>query len=340
MVKTSTWHAILLAIIIPSSLFLFLVILIRSDYYGVHHVSLRVPIVLDFVITAPFIYFLFIRKKAIPRYTVASVLIIGVIIASIYLPLEDQDLLIQIRKWVVPILEIGILSLVGWKIFNLIRQSKKSRFTHSDFYDSILHASQQVFPGTPGLVLASEISMMYYLICGWKPKILRANEFSYHKKSGSGIIYGTLLFVFAIEAWVVHFMVMRWNPIVAWILTGITVYGILQFLALLASLKQRPIILDAPEKTLKVNYGFMLSVNIPLASIESIEKTSRTPRDPKGFLKTFPLESHNVIIHFKDEITFHMMYGRKKEAQCIGLFLDERELFVNHISRFVATSEK
>ena len=335
MVKTFTWHATLLAIIIPSSLFLFLVILIRSDYYGVHHVSLRVPIVLDFVITAPLLYFLFVRKKKIPNYTVFSIFIIGVILASYFLPHSDQELLLYIRKWIVPVLEILILSIIIRKTVSLVKQTKKSRADHGDFYDAIRKASHTIFPGTPGAILASEISMIYYLIRGWKPKILRANEYSYHKKSGSAIIYFTLLFVFVVEAWVVHILMIRWNPVVAWILTILTIYGILQFTALLASLRRRPIIIDRHGKILLIRYGYMMESSIPLGKIDKIEQTSRTPRDTKGFIKTFPLESHNIIIRFREDISFQLMYGRTKKCRAIGLHIDERENFVSLINKFL-----
>ena len=68
---------------------------------------------------------------------------------------------------------------------------------------------------------------------------------------------------------------------------------------------------------------------IPIDSFESIELSKKSVKDVDGARKFSPLgdlESHNLILYLKDEITMNGMYGiRSVRCKVVALHVDEVE---------------
>jgi len=255
------------------------------------------------------------------------------VVEGYILPAEHQTLLTNIKFIAIPVLEFGILSTIIYKIISL-RNSLKNT-SGEDFYDRLLIACHEVFPNRIGKLLATEIAVVYYFF-GWSYKQKKSPlQFTGYLKSGIRSTIGVLLFLVVAETAVLHLLVAHWNETIAWILTIIGIYTIVQIVAVLRSLSQRLIKIDPTKNCLALKYGFGTQTTISISEIDSIEKTRRsiTNNENHCSLSLFEmLDTHNVIIKLKNENTLFKIYGIEKKYTSIAVFVDEVDLFIKEIN--------
>src|SRR5690606_33023710 len=108
------------------------------------------------------VYFLFIRKTKIPKLTVYIFIFAGVLIASITIPEQHQNVLTLAKRWLLPVLEFFIISTILIKIFLQIGRSRKSK-NEVDSYTLIKTVVGDFFSGEKiKTLVATEIAVFYY----------------------------------------------------------------------------------------------------------------------------------------------------------------------------------
>ena len=312
---------------LPFGLLIGLVFLMQSSLVSGND-TLILAITADLLLTIPFIYFLLIRKSAIPNTTVVPVMFIGLLLGTYYLPKESQSYLVLFKTWALPFIELSILSLILFKIRKTILSYKKRSSASPDFYDTLQEVCSEILPQPLVRAFATEVAVGYYGFIHWKEKKIQPNEFSYHQKSGTFALFMILIMIIGIETLAIHILLSLWNPTVAWILTALSLYTGIQFFGFAKALAQRPITIK--ENTLHLRYSIMREAPIPLAAIQSITLSKTTLENNPLTLKLSPLgelESHNVIIQLKSEQQLIGLYGMKKSFKTIGLYVDAPEAF-------------
>lgn len=320
----SKWLLIGIVIFSISSLAVFL----YSSKFIQTSESISFGILLDLLITIPLIYLFVIWKKQIPKFTVAYVFVAGIFIAKFLLPNSQQDLIKQVQYLVIPLIEIGILGIVLYKMRAISLQFKSS--DELDFFNRLIIACQEVFPKRVAKILATEISMFYYLFDFSKNQKIKPNQFTYFKRSGIKMVLSVFLFLILIETIVVHILISNWNESIAWLLTFISAYTLIQILAIMRSMSKRLISVDLDSKTLHLKYGIGCQTDIPFNQLSSIEKfrNSHTKDDNHIFLSLFDLlDSNNITIKLKSQNTLYKLYGIEKRYQSISMFIDDKDHF-------------
>ncbi len=323
---------------IPVSILIFLIWLTQSALYLDAPNPLTVGITLDFIITIPFIYALVIWKSAIPKFTILSVMVFCIIIASYMIPSDQIGLLTSIKTILVPLIEFGILGFVSWQARAIIREYKQSDKQELDFFELISEACRRSLPGRVGGVFATEIAVFYYVFFAPRKQELKPNEYTYFKKSGIKTLVGVVLGVALCELFVMHFLVQKWSVTVAWVLTFFSAYACLQIIALLRSMNSRLFSIDSENKVLKLKYGFVNYTTIPLDIIKEVRLHRRSLPSDKRVVLLSPLDlldSHNIIIDLTEEHTLHRIYGLKKQFKSIAIYVDEKDQFVNQLNGFI-----
>ncbi len=308
--------------------------LVQSSVFAADPGKFSTLITIDLLVTLPVLHFLLIRKKEIPKFTVFSVFIIGMIAASFILPQEHRSFLDMVKTYALPVIEFGVLGFIIWKVRKTILSFRKEKGEEADFFTVLKKATSEAFPKGVSVLLATEIAVMYYLFHPKGGKTLAENEFSYHKKNGIALVVGTFIGIIAIETFAVHILVAKWSHIAAWVLTFLSIYTGLQLTALIRSFGKRPIVLDKENGILKLRYGFFADFELPLDAIESIDKTSRTPREKEGFeplSQLGSLDGHNLILNLKEEYSLSGFYGIKKKFSRLGIYIDEKDRFVEEV---------
>jgi len=316
---------------VPIGLLAIIILLIKSSFLKEND-TLSLAITTDLLLTVPLVYFLLIRKSSIPKTTVIPVMVIGLFIGLYFLPKENQTYLILFKYWALPVIEFSILTFVIIKVRKAITAYKQLQRSTPDFYDTLKNVCSEILPKKLVIPFSTEVAVIYYGFISWKQRTLKSNEFTYHKKSSTPSLLGGFIMIIVIETIALHFLLSNWSPILAWILTGLSIYTAIQVFGFARALSQRPIVIA--ENNLLLRYGLMNESTIPISEIEGVVLSGKGLE--KGALtKTLsPLgefESYNIIISLKKENTLVGLYGFVKNFKTIAIYIDEPRDFKEKI---------
>ncbi|WP_247672574.1 hypothetical protein [Aquimarina sp. MMG016] len=313
---------------VPVLLIVSMVLITKSKLFSANPNTLSIAITIDLLFTIPIVYLLLIRKKNIPKTTIVPFFVLGIVIASYIIPKEHQSILDWAKNWVFPILELGVVTFVIYKVRKSLLRLKQHTKLKPDFFSALKETCNEILPKQIAILLAMELAVFYYGFVYWKKRTIAKNEFTYHRNSGSvGLLIG-LIGIIGIETYVLHILLLKWNTIAAWIITGLSVYSGIQILGFLKSLTKRPIYIE--DNILYLRYGILSEATIPIKNIESIELSSKDLELNAETRKLSPLgnlENHNVIITLKQENTFTGLYGMKKSFKQLAFYIDNHEMF-------------
>ncbi len=305
---------------IPLLIMGLMVFIAKSSIFRMNPDNLAIGITFDLILTTPFVYFLFIRKTNIPKTTFVLIMVLGIAASSIILPSENQHYLNLFRSWVLPIIELSILTFVVYNIRKAIKNHKQNKELTFDFFTSLKNICYEILPKKIAVPFATEIAVFYYGFFYWKKRVLKENEFSYHKNSGTIVSLFAFIFIIGIETFVFHILLIKWNSVAAWIFTFLSVYTAIQLFGFLKSMIKRPISIE--NNKLNLYYGIMGEVIIDINEISSIEISSKDIEFNKEIRNFSFLDSHNIIIKLKKENTFSGVYGIKRKFNSLALYVD------------------
>ncbi|MDA9348547.1 hypothetical protein OAC54_01970 [Polaribacter sp.] len=318
---------------IPLLIIGIMVFITKSNIFSANPSSLSIGITFDLLLTVPLVYFLLIRKTNIPKITVVTFLIVGIIICSLILPTENQYYLNLFKTWVLPFVELSILSFVIFNVRKGIKRYKLNKTESFDFFTTLKNTCYEILPKGIVIPVVTEIAVFYYGFVHWKKRKLKDNEFTCHKDSGTVSLLIAIMFIVAIETITFHILLAKWNTTVAWILTFLSIYSGIQIFGFVKSMFKRPISIENDKLFLR--YGIMNETTIDLVNIDSIEISSKdielnTETRKLSFLGE--LESHNVVIKLKKENTLIGLYGIKRTYKNLALHVDNKIEFKNRIN--------
>ena len=285
-------------------------------------------IAFDLVIFIPLIYLLLIQKTSIPKTTIVPIMVLGFVVGTLLLPESRQGYLQMFKTYAIPVVELGVIAYIIYKVRRAIQVFRRHKKGAPDFYSTLITTSRTLLPRPLVVPFVTEISVLYYGLVAWKTPQLPKNAFTYHKGSSSLALWGTFILLVIAETFVFHILIMQWSEIAAWVLSALSVYTALQCFGFAKSLARRPI--QITTDTLSLRYGIIAEANIPLASIEAVELTTR---DITGTLKAktlspiSSLEGHNVVLSLKSPQVLRGLYGIKNEVTTIAFHIDRPEEF-------------
>lgn len=124
--------------------------------------SLNLAITVYLLFTVPLVYFLLIRKSDIPNTTVIPVILIGLVLGSYFLPKDSQSYLTIFKTWILPIIELSILTFTIIKVRKAISTYKKMNGLSPDFYIALKSTCYEILPKRLVFHFATEITVFYY----------------------------------------------------------------------------------------------------------------------------------------------------------------------------------
>lgn len=321
------------AFVIPLALILSLVLLINSNAFSANQSTLSTYIIIDFLFTIPIIYFLLIRKRSISNLTVAPVLIGCIVIASYVLPNANQELLSSIKTWLIPIVELSVLTIIVFKVRKAITVYKKTANKHPDFYSTLVEVCESLFPKTVAKLAANEIALIYFAFFNFKKTTLKSNEFSNYKGSGVLTTLGALILVVGIEMVTIHVLAAKWSTTLAWVLTILSFYSALQLIGIIRSVPKRPIAINDDHVVLR--FGMLSETQIPFEAIKSVQFAKSSEYIKEKGTKTLSLlgelENSNVVIHVNEPQQLEFIYGKPKTYTKLFLFVDDHQNFISQL---------
>ncbi|MEM6632038.1 MAG: hypothetical protein AAF694_20345, partial [Bacteroidota bacterium] len=109
---------------VPLVILLFLALLPSTIAFQRAPSEISLGILLDLLISIPLVYSVLGRKTTIPSFTVLYVLLIGIVAAGFILPADQQYVLSRAKVMLIPMVEMGILSVLVYKIISLKKSFK------------------------------------------------------------------------------------------------------------------------------------------------------------------------------------------------------------------------
>ncbi len=288
-------------------------------------------IVYDLTLIAPLAYLALIWNTEIKRITAVPVFIIGLVIANIITPEQQNYHLTIISNYLLPVVELGVISFIIIKVRKMINAFKQNNET-SDFLITLQLSAIEVLQSKKiGMIFTTEIGMIYYALFAWKRPKIEANQFSSYRENGIIAIYIAITFVLIAETVGLHFLLMKWNAIVAWVIFGLSIYTGIQLIGHTKSMLHRFTEITATK--LHIKYGLFGDTQIDYDNIQRIEQSTNNVEDKKvqkiGLLGE--MEGHNIIIYLREKVTITKAYGLTKKADIIMLHLDNKQEFIHQI---------
>lgn len=329
MIKTTKIQKNILLFSVPLVIITLMVLIACSTLFGKAPNILALGITFDLLLISPLLYFLLIRKTTIPKTTVIPLIVLSVVICSFILPAEHQYYLSLFKTWILPLIEVFVLAFISYNLVKAIRQYKQNKSElHADFFTILKSTCYNILPKATVIPFVTEISVFYYGFIYWKKRKLNTNEFSYHKDSGTiGLLIAIFLLII-VETITIHFLLVKWSNIAAWVLTGLSIYTAIQVIGFSKSIIKRPIIIE--DNKLYLRYGIMNETIIDITNIESIELSSKDIELNKETRKLSflgNLDSHNLILNLKTENTLSGLYGLEKNYRILAFHVDEKHDF-------------
>lgn len=289
-------------------------------------------ITFDLFVSIPVVYYLLVRKTTISNKSISVILTLNLIVAGYILPKQNQYYLDIFKNWFAPIIELFIIGFLIYNVRNIIDKSKKQNNKNADFFTVLKKVTSELVPSKISIALATEIAVFYYGFLNWKKRILKNNEFSYHKESGAITVLITFMFSGVIEIFVLHKLLLKWSSTAAWILTAISLYTVIQIYGILRSLPKRPFLIE--KNGIYLRYGILSETYIFFKNIESIELFSKDIEKNDKIRNLSPfgkMEGHNIRIKLKEENVLYSLYGIKREYHTLLFFVDKKNEFTKQI---------
>lgn len=154
-------------------------------------------------------------------------------------------------------------------------------------------------------------------------------EFAYHRSLAP--LMAMFLVIASVELLVVHLLVSLWSRRVAWVLTAISVAGLVWVVRFMRSLKALPVIVGADSVTFRT--GRLMRLDVPTAHIAGLRRVW-TGSDMKraGVLKMSLLAYPNVFVDLVTPQPF-VLAGRSRSIDAIAHRLDDPSGFAAALSR-------
>lgn len=317
-------------VIMASGIVLISLWLMTSSQFESQRSLLAIGSSVDMALIIPLVYFLLIRKSTIPKITVVPVFIISLTIAFQVIPNSYHSTLSGIEMLVAP-LELGIIAFL---IYKVIQVNKRLGQTHGSLRNFPERMKEVLLDLNARLILAnvasSEASLFYYTFLGWKkPQPLLPNEFSYYQKSGYQSVFVLVLFLLPVETFVLHYWLMTISRILAWVLTGLSLYSLFFVFGDRNAMRHRPIQIN--QNSLLINIGIRWSFELPYRMIEKIELREGDEHSEK-FVNLSSFGHGNVVISLKEKTEVRGIYGIKKSTDKLVLSIDNKDKFFKLIS--------
>jgi hypothetical protein len=286
--------------------------ILHSSWFADDATLFSAAISIDLTITATLlVWWLGVHRAGWPRWTIGATIGAGLLTARTALP--DTDVVtVLIGIWVIA--ELALVTLAIARLRTVIRIAR-GHHGAGPIAALVAGLSAARVPARIAELIATDAIVLWLGITGWFRRS-RAG-LTMHRTNGWALIIGVFLALIVVEAALVHLVVVEWSVLVAWILTGSSIYAALWFGADLHVLRLYPLRVDREHVHLAL--GIRWRAEIPRAAITSIEDVREAP---KGAFDA-GLGGANLVLHLDREVELRGLFGIRRRATAIALTLDD-----------------
>lgn len=247
-VRGGEWRYFVAAAI---AIYLCLIWISRVNALTAHSRLVDWAVACDLVITVPGVYYFLLIRRGRSLWSPLLIVVFAGARAAVYLTPSVGQTLSPAFRW----LSIPVeLFAVGSIVYRL-RSIDKSQ----DMRSRLQGMSRAIFRYQwASDLVAAEIETIYFALFSWgekRPEKQGWLSISMGEASGYTMLLSVVGLVLAFEAIPTHILVRQWSPRVAWVCTGVTLYGLMWVVAALRSLHLRPTLVG--NETLVLRLGLL-----------------------------------------------------------------------------------
>lgn len=298
---------------------------VASNYFRQAPDTLATAVTVDLILTPPLLGWLFlIRTRRLPIFALIPMTVLGTVTAFLIVPAEHRHAL-RALETIVPVIELGILTLILFRFRKALRHYRAARADNADSIDALEQAIGAALDSPrAGAIAATEFTILRYGIAGWFTKTPPADDrtFSYHRRAGYPAILGVISLVMFMEILGLHFLLMRWTPIAAWIATLLGVYSALWIYGDYHAGRLNPIRLVGDE--LHVRTGFRWKVRVPLSAVAAVHATEPSVPAKERVAFVF-MGQPDFWVELQQPRQVSGIFGISRRTRWLGLGADDAE---------------
>lgn len=282
----------------------------------------------DLTVVVPLLYYMLLaRRRGWPAVTTLPVFLASIGLAHALIPSAQEHVLRPLGV-AAAAAEIVLAGVVVHKVYRLRRAYEERKAGGFDVVSALRDSASRVLGKVAGGALAYELAVFHYASAGWRRTPPESDRsFSYHRSTGYTALAWAIGMVLVVETAAVHALVRLWSPLVAWILTGLSVYAAIWWIGDTQAVRLRPIEVDG--STLKLRLGLRWTIDVPVAEIERVGAPSggAPPDRESGYLKAVLVGEPNRRVELASEQAAVGPYGLTKKVKVLDLRLDEPDRF-------------
>jgi hypothetical protein len=320
---------------LAAALYAFCILSLHSQAFALRPDLISGAVTFDFVVSVPCLYWWFmVRKARWPALSLLPVLVLCLLVASLLLPAEHRQPL-RLAQYLVVFAELTAVAVVAAKAVGAAkayRSRAQAGGGDDDPVELLRFSLRQTLPAERvSDVVADELALVYYALFSWRRRVApRADEeaFSYHRESGYGSLLLAFTFVAVLELVGAHFLVTAWwGRGAAWVLTGLSLYGLLWLLGFYQAVRLRPVTVG-PD-SLRVRVGLRWNILVPLSQIEDVLQSvpGQPPPTAADYLRAVALGEPQFIIKLREPLTARGLYGSSRRVRALGVAVDDPAAF-------------
>ena len=270
---------------------------------------------LDIVLIVTAIYYwLLVRPGIRGRASVLPIALLGVLRATLLFP--DARVL---TAAIAGLCEAGLIAFV---MVHVRSRARRHANRLSDPADALRASLESLLAPHVARFVAAELSIFYYALFSWrsKPHVPEdARAFTLHEKTGHADLFYAVAALSVFEIFPVHLLLHHWRPALAWIATGLSLYGMIWLIGLARSFRLRPGLIG-PDY-LDVRYGLLFRLRIPRENLAAVR---RAEAGDAASATVVPRRSEPPLcIDLIQPMEAESLFGLRRRVQRIGLALDD-----------------
>jgi hypothetical protein len=278
-------------------------------------------VLVDLTIVVPILFAILVRRSR-SWAGIVPVFLLSLLGARLVLPESARAVLPALRLLALPA-ELATLLFVLWRIRGAMGGLAAE-------FDVVARLERAIAPAVPNRrlaeLLAYELGVIYYGLLSWRdrPAPEAGRTFSYHRAGGYAAIVSALLIVSACEIVGAHMLVSLASSTAAWLLTAISLYGVVWIVGDYQAVRLRPLLVGTDG--LAVRLGLRWSVWIPRDAIAAIVPAPKRPASKRapGHLHAALLVSPQWHVNLREPLVARGPYGITKRVTTVALAADDR----------------
>ena len=228
------------------------------------------------------------------------------------------------------LLQITVLLVLLVQVRAVCRQFREHRTT-SNRLTSLKAALGSLLPKPLATWLATELFLLGYALGGFTRVTYTEKQFTMHKKSGWTLMALALAVLAIPETVIVHLLVGAWSQTAAWILSVLTVYGILWLVGDANAIRHLPIEIRSDGVLFRL--GLRSECFLPMEWISEVRSPSLEDQEAEDLVRFSLLGNPNLVVVSTRETVTTNLLGSERKVRRIALTLDEPVQFREALQR-------